>query len=67
VNKPARPLPLAEFVAMTAMLMATNAVAIDIMLPALPAMGEQFGIARENDRQLIVISYMIGFSISQLV
>lgn len=52
---------------MTAMLMATNAIAIDIMLPALPQMGEHFGIARENDRQLIVISYMIGFSVSQLV
>jgi DHA1 family bicyclomycin/chloramphenicol resistance-like MFS transporter len=65
--KPIRQLPLAEFVAMTAMLMATNAVAIDIMLPALPAMGDRFGIAQENDRQLIVISYMIGFSVSQLV
>lgn len=52
---------------MTAMLMATNAVAIDIMLPALPDMGARFGVAQENDRQLIVISYMIGFSISQLV
>lgn len=64
---PVRQLPLAEFVAMTAMLMATNAIAIDIMLPALPAMGERFGVAQENDRQLIVISYMIGFGISQLV
>ncbi len=38
-TSPIKRLPLAEFVAMTAMLMATNALAIDIMLPALPAMG----------------------------
>jgi MFS transporter, DHA1 family, multidrug resistance protein len=64
---PIRRLPLAEFVAMTAMLMATNALAIDIMLPALPAMGADFSISHENDRQLIIIAYMLGFGISQLV
>ncbi len=61
-----RRLPLAEFVALTAMLMALNALAIDIMLPALPAMGENFQVAEENDRQLIIVAYMIGFGISQL-
>ena len=64
---PIKRLPLPEFVAMTAMLMATNALAIDIMLPALPAMGADFGVAHENDRQLIIVSYMLGFGISQLV
>ena len=61
-----RRLPLAEFVVLTAMLMALNALAIDIMLPALPQMGADFHVAQENDRQLIVISYMLGFGISQL-
>lgn len=61
-----RRLPLAEFVALTAMLMALNALAIDIMLPALPAMGDTHHVAQENDRQLIIVAYMMGFGVSQL-
>ncbi len=63
---PIRRLPLAEFVALTAMLMALNALAIDIMLPALPQMGADFAVAQENDRQLIIVAYMLGFGVSQL-
>ncbi len=63
---PIRRLPLAEFVALTAMLMALNALAIDIMLPALPQMGADFAVREENDRQMIIISYMLGFGVSQL-
>jgi MFS transporter, DHA1 family, multidrug resistance protein len=48
------------------MLMAMNALAIDIMLPALPAMGAEFQLSTENDRQLVIIAYMLGFGISQL-
>lgn len=48
------------------MLMALNALAIDIMLPALPQMGRDFAVAQENDRQLIIVSYMLGFGVSQL-
>lgn len=48
------------------MLMALNALAIDIMLPALPQMAADFQVAQENDRQLIIISYMLGFGVSQL-
>lgn len=70
-NQPASPpirrLPLAEFVALTAMLMALNALAIDIMLPALPQMGADFQVAQENDRQLIIVAYMLGFGVSQLL
>lgn len=65
-SPPIRRLPLAEFVALTAMLMALNALAIDIMLPALPQMGADFAVAQENDRQLIIVSYMLGFGVSQL-
>ncbi len=63
---PARRLSLPEFVALTAMLMALNALAIDIMLPALPQMGADFKVAEENDRQLIIVAYMLGFGVSQL-
>ena len=65
-SAPTRRLPLWEFVGLTAMLMALNALAIDIMLPALPQMGADFAVREENDRQLIIVSYMLGFGISQL-
>ena len=43
-----------ETVALLAGLMALNAFAIDAMIPALPAIGDDLGVARENDRQLVV-------------
>ncbi len=46
--------------------MALNALAIDVMLPALPYMGEALGISNENERQLVVSAYMIGFGAAQL-
>lgn len=56
-----------EFVCLTACLMAITALAIDIMLPALPEIAGSFGVTNENDRQLIVISYMAGFAAGQIV
>ena len=55
-----------EFIALVAGLMALNALAIDIMLPALPYMGEALGVSNENERQLVVSAYMIGFGAAQL-
>ena len=46
--------------------MSLNALAIDIMLPALPYMGEALGISHENERQFVVGAYMIGFGVAQL-
>jgi MFS transporter, DHA1 family, multidrug resistance protein len=56
-----------EFVAMMAALMAANALAIDAMLPALPAIGAELGVASDNDRQLVISAYLIGFGLAQLV
>ncbi|GAA3886116.1 multidrug effflux MFS transporter [Sphingomonas limnosediminicola] len=56
-----------EMTVMLAGLMALNAFAIDAMIPALPDIGRSLGIARENDRQLIVIAYFLGFASTQLV
>ena len=56
----------AEFVVMMAALMASNALAIDAMLPALPAIGEALGLAEDNDRQLVITSYLLGFGVAQL-
>jgi DHA1 family bicyclomycin/chloramphenicol resistance-like MFS transporter len=36
------------------------------MLPALPYMGEALGVSNENERQLVVSAYMIGFGAAQL-
>lgn len=56
-----------EFVALVAALMGANAICIDIMLPALPAIGDAVGIPTENDRQWILTAYMLGFGMSQIV
>ena len=51
---------------MLAGLMALNAFAIDAMIPALPQIGRSLHVAHENDRQLVVIAYFIGFASTQL-
>ena len=55
-----------EFIALMAALMALNALAIDVMLPALPYMGEALGVANENERQFVITAYMIGMGVAQL-
>ena len=56
-----------ELVAMTAYLMALNALAIDVMLPAMSEIGQALGITNANDAQFIIVVYMLGFGTSQLV
>lgn len=56
-----------EFVFLCAALMAMNALAIDIMLPALQQIGEALNVANENHRQYVVTSYLIGFGCAQLI
>jgi MFS transporter, DHA1 family, multidrug resistance protein len=51
---------------MMAMLMALNAMAIDTMLPALPAMARDLDIAHSNHRQYIIAVYLIGTAIGSL-
>ena len=64
---PAREVSRVEFIVLVAALMGLNALAIDVMLPALPYMGEALGVSHENERQLVVGAYMLGFGIAQLV
>jgi len=56
-----------EFVALIAMMMALNALAIDMMLPALPAIGDALGVATENSRQWVITAYLLGFGGAQLI
>lgn len=55
------------FVTLIALLMAVNALAIDAMLPALPAIGHALGVTSDNDRQWVVTAYLLGFGVAQLV
>jgi DHA1 family bicyclomycin/chloramphenicol resistance-like MFS transporter len=55
-----------EFVLLIAALMASNALGIDSMLPALPAIGEALDVSEENRRQLVITFYMLGFGVAQL-
>ncbi len=57
----------AEFVALAAALMATQAIAIDAMLPAFPVIVRVLGVADPNHGQWIVTAYMTGLGASQLV
>jgi DHA1 family bicyclomycin/chloramphenicol resistance-like MFS transporter len=52
---------------MVAALSALNALSIDIMLPALPAIGHAFDLGHANDRQLVVTAYVAVFGVAQLV
>jgi DHA1 family bicyclomycin/chloramphenicol resistance-like MFS transporter len=56
----------AELVAVVAAVMALNALAIDMMLPALGLIGRELGAASDNDRQLIIVVYVLGNGIAQL-
>ena len=55
-----------EFIVLIATMMALTALAVDIMLPALPQIGGALGLANANDRQIVIVSYMLGFSVGQL-
>ena len=56
-----------QFVVIVAALMACNALAIDSMLPALQAIGEQLGIVNANTRQWIITAYLLGFGMTQII
>lgn len=64
-----KPFPLhsAEFVVLTAALQALQALAIDIMLPALGAISQDLDLADPNRRQLIVGVFLICAGLGSLV
>lgn len=66
MTTPSRTLSTFELVAMVASLSALNALAIDIMLPALPDIGRDFALVNDNDRQFVIVMYVALFGISQL-
>ncbi|MFZ2102704.1 MAG: multidrug effflux MFS transporter [Oricola sp.] len=59
-------IPHVEFIAMVAALMALNALAIDILLPAFPDIARDLAIDG-NAIQYVILSYVLGFGGAQLV
>lgn len=56
-----------QFVALIAAMMATNALAINSMLPAMPQIGDALNVASDNERQWILTAYLLGFGVAQIV
>lgn len=56
-----------EFVPFVAALMMINALGIDSMLPALPAIGASLHLTGENERQWVIAAYVFGFGAAQLL
>jgi len=54
-----------EFVALMAMLISLVALSIDAVLPALPAIGQELGVARANDNQLVISLLFLGLAFGQ--
>ena len=65
-REPAVAMRFVEFVTLIAALMATQALAIDAMIPAFPIIVKELHVANENHGQYILTAYMIGLGIGQL-
>jgi DHA1 family bicyclomycin/chloramphenicol resistance-like MFS transporter len=62
-----KPLPLIEFIPLVALVTALDALSIDTIIPALPAIGAELGVAQGNDLQLLISLLFAGFAIGQLL
>jgi DHA1 family bicyclomycin/chloramphenicol resistance-like MFS transporter len=62
----ARPIGFREFLVLTAAIMACQAIAVDTMLPALPAIGHDLGVTDPNRTQWIITTYIAGVGLGQL-
>jgi len=55
-----------EFVALTAMMIALVALSIDSMLPALPQIGQDLAVQKDNHNQLIISLLFLGLAVGQM-
>jgi len=55
-----------EFIALVASIMALNAMAIDIMLPAFDRIIDALAVDDSNHIQFVLTAYLVGFGIGQL-
>ncbi|EJJ25108.1 multidrug effflux MFS transporter [Rhizobium sp. CF142] len=56
-----------EFVVTIAIMTASIAMAIDSMLAALPSIGHSLGVTNNNDTQLVIGVFFLGFGASQII
>lgn len=56
-----------EFIVLIAALTSIIALAIDSMLPALPAISAEFALTNANDRQLVITAFVLAFGPAQLI
>lgn len=56
-----------EFIMLIGALTSLTAFAIDSMLPALPAIGADLALANPNDRQLVLVAFVLAFGPAQII
>ncbi len=56
-----------EFVALMASLMSIVALSIDALLPAIPQIGNAFGVTNPNDNQMLITMIFLGLGFGQLI
>jgi MFS transporter, DHA1 family, multidrug resistance protein len=61
-----RALGFREFLVLTALIMACQAIAVDTMLPALPSIGRDLGVSDANSTQWVITTYIAGVGLGQL-
>ena len=52
---------------MMASIFGLQALGIDVMLPALELVAEHYALEKENDQQLIIFAFLLGFGFPQLI
>lgn len=52
---------------MMAAIFGLQAMGIDVMLPALEIIGDHYAIKEDNDQQLVIFAFILGFGFPQLV
>ena len=58
--------PLAEFIALMALMISLVALATDAMLPALPQIGDDLGVLKANSNQLVLSAFFLGLALGQM-
>ncbi len=61
------PIPRWEFVTIMAAIFGLQAMGIDIMLPALEVIANHYDIQNQNDQQLVIFAFILGFGFPQLI
>ena len=56
-----------EFIFFVAVLSSVVALSIDIMLPVLPQISDTYALVQDNNRQAVLVMFMLGFGLAQIV